>query len=255
MRPRCSILTGGFDFSGCGDCTSCPPFKQAEMSSSELSAIVLQGIPCMRGLYTVSIPMEKTGRRGKLATSHSPARRGGSLAAILLLQALRAVAPDFRAGNRDFHVEIARDLFLQLFVQAALELAHLAASQACHVYVIPRPVRFVVVPVAAKMQQIQLVNQALFFKKINRAVNGNEVNAGVDFLRARQNLIHVQMLLGVIHHLQDHPPLPRHADTTSRRRLLKLAGCFCGVEPLTRGYAVGWRCSHSQFSARAAAPA
>src|SRR6266403_1145123 len=158
MRPRCSILTGGFDFSGYGDCTSCPPFKQAEMSSSELSAIVLQGIPCMRGLYTVAIPMEKTGRRGKLATSHSPARRGGSLAAILLLQALRAVAPDFRAGNRDFHVEIARDLFLQLFVQAALEFAHFPASQASHMNVIPRPMRFVVMPVAAQMQQIQLVN-------------------------------------------------------------------------------------------------
>src|SRR6202162_5007398 len=27
MRPRCSILTGGFDFSGCGDCACCPPFE------------------------------------------------------------------------------------------------------------------------------------------------------------------------------------------------------------------------------------
>src|ERR1022692_913776 len=51
MRPRCSILTGGFDFSGCGDCTSCPPFEQTEMTNSEPSAIVLQGIPCMCGLY------------------------------------------------------------------------------------------------------------------------------------------------------------------------------------------------------------
>src|SRR5208337_4726025 len=51
MRPRCSILTGVFDFSGCGDCTSCPPFEPAEMSSSEPSAIVLQAIPCIGGLY------------------------------------------------------------------------------------------------------------------------------------------------------------------------------------------------------------
>jgi len=51
MRPRCSNLTGGFDFSGCGDCTSCPPLKQAEMSNSEPSAIVLQGIRCMCRLY------------------------------------------------------------------------------------------------------------------------------------------------------------------------------------------------------------
>src|SRR6266550_3876679 len=49
MRPRCSILTGGFDFSGCGDCTSCP-VEQAE-SNSEPSAIVLQGIACTCGLY------------------------------------------------------------------------------------------------------------------------------------------------------------------------------------------------------------
>src|SRR5258708_24529665 len=51
MRPRCSILTGGFDFSGCRDCTSCPPFAHTETSNSEPSAIVLQDIPCMCGLY------------------------------------------------------------------------------------------------------------------------------------------------------------------------------------------------------------
>src|SRR6266478_4745688 len=51
MRPRCSILTGGLDFSGCGDFTSCPPVERAEMSNSEPSAIVLQGIPCIGGLY------------------------------------------------------------------------------------------------------------------------------------------------------------------------------------------------------------
>ena len=47
---------------------------------------------------------------GFLATSHS------SLATILLLQAFFAVAADFRAGNRDFHVEIPGNLFLQLLV-------------------------------------------------------------------------------------------------------------------------------------------
>src|ERR1035438_8564562 len=82
MRPRCSILTGGFDFSGCGDCTSCPPFEQTEMSSSEPSAIVLHGIPCMYGLYKfswiiqVSIRMENTGGanwfEGQLATNCKP---------------------------------------------------------------------------------------------------------------------------------------------------------------------------------------
>src|SRR5205085_9268521 len=52
MCPRCSILTGGFDFSGCGDFTSCPLVERAEMSNSKPSAIVLQGVPRIGGLYT-----------------------------------------------------------------------------------------------------------------------------------------------------------------------------------------------------------
>jgi hypothetical protein len=63
MRPRCSILTGGFDFSGCGDCTSCPPIERAEMSNSEPSAIVLQGMPCIGGLY---ISFDSNGETGSL---------------------------------------------------------------------------------------------------------------------------------------------------------------------------------------------
>src|SRR5207302_6956753 len=63
MRPRCSILTGGFDFSGCGDCTSCPPIEQAEMSNSEPSAILLQG-PCMCGLYNFRFEWRKRFAQG-----------------------------------------------------------------------------------------------------------------------------------------------------------------------------------------------
>src|SRR6478672_8088685 len=58
MRPRCSVLTGDFDFSGCGDCASCPPFAHTEISNSEPNAIVLQRIPCIRGLYKLSIRKE-----------------------------------------------------------------------------------------------------------------------------------------------------------------------------------------------------
>jgi hypothetical protein len=105
--------------------------------------------------------------------------------------------------------------------------------------VIPRPVRFVVVPVAAEMQQIQLVDQTLLFKKINRAVNGNQVHARIDFLRSREDLIHVQVLLGSIHHLQDDAALAGHADAAGGHSLLKLAGCFRGIKALTGGNPVG----------------
>src|SRR5450755_836084 len=77
MRPRCSVLTGGFEScfeaSGCGDFTSCPPVERGEMSNSEPSAIVLQGMPCIGGLYISfdSIRMEKTVRSRFAATLSS----------------------------------------------------------------------------------------------------------------------------------------------------------------------------------------
>src|SRR5579864_6574700 len=77
MRPRCSILTGGFDFSGCGDCTSCPPLEEAEMSNSEPSAIVLQRIPCMCGIIQSSDSNgEKRFAQGFAAIHPSRSRSG-----------------------------------------------------------------------------------------------------------------------------------------------------------------------------------
>ena len=46
------------------------------MSNSEPSAIVLQGIPCMCGLYKVSIRMEKTVRSRFAAIHTKPAQIG-----------------------------------------------------------------------------------------------------------------------------------------------------------------------------------
>src|SRR5271154_2029294 len=62
-RPRCSVLTGGFDCSGCGDFTSCPPVERAAISNSEPSAIVLHGIACIGGLY---ISFDSNGEIGSL---------------------------------------------------------------------------------------------------------------------------------------------------------------------------------------------
>src|SRR5438270_9699668 len=77
-----------------------------------------------------------------------------------LCQALRAIPPDLSARHRDFHVEIPRNLLLQLLVKRALKLADLPAAQARHVNVVPRPMRLVVVAVAAQMQQVQLIDQS-----------------------------------------------------------------------------------------------
>jgi len=38
----------------------------------------------------------------------------------------------------------------------------------------------------------------MFFEEVNRAVDGHQMHAGINLLRALQNLVHVQVLLGVI---------------------------------------------------------
>src|SRR5229473_4608007 len=91
MRPRCSILTGGFDFSGCGDFTSCPPVERAEMSNSEPSAILLQSIPCMCRLYKFRFEWRKRFAQGsqRFTRSRSRMRSRAGLASPVENQALR----------------------------------------------------------------------------------------------------------------------------------------------------------------------
>ena len=69
-------------------------------------------------------------------------------------QAVRAISANFRARNRNLHIEVASDLLFQLFVQPALEFPNFAAAQARDVDVIARSMSLVVVPVAAQVQQI-----------------------------------------------------------------------------------------------------
>jgi hypothetical protein len=66
------------------------------------------------------------------------------------------------------------------------------------------------------------------------------VHALIDLLRAFQDLIDVQVLLGVVHHLQNYTPLPREADTLRAQCLLQPASGFCGVKSLTGRNPVLW---------------
>lgn len=149
------------------------------------------------------------------------------------MQAFGAVTADFGAGHGDLHFEVAGDLMLQLFVKIALEFADLAAPQARHMDVVARTVRFVIVAVAAQVEQVQLVDQAFFFQQVNGAVDGDKVHARVNFLRALENLIHVEVLLGVVHDLQDDAALAGHANPARGRSLLEFSRGFRGIEALS----------------------
>jgi hypothetical protein len=46
------------------------------------------------------------------------------------------------------------------------------------------------------------------------------VNSGIDFLSALEDLVDIQVLFCVIHHLQNDAPLPGQANATLGHRLL-----------------------------------
>src|SRR5258708_18812757 len=105
---------------------------------------------------------------------------------------------------------------------------------------------FVVMPVAAQMQQIQLVDQPLFFQQFDGAVHRNQVNARVNLLRAGKNLVHVKMLFSAIHHLHDHSPLAGQTNAPLAKRFGQVAGGFRTIDALAGGCAMRWRGGHER---------
>ena len=138
----------------------------------------------------------------------------------LLRLAIQAIAAHFRSGHGNFDAAIAFDLLLQLFVEAAFELAHFAAAQAGNVNVIARSVALVEMAVASQVQQIELVDQPLLFEQINGAIDRDAMNFGIDLLGLLQNFIRVQMARGRFHHLQQGAPL-------AGSRIPLAVNCFC----------------------------
>jgi hypothetical protein len=88
--------------------------------------------------------------------------------------------------------------------------------------------------IPTKMQQIQFVNETLLLQQVNGAVHRNEVDVRVHLLRPGKNLINVQVLLGIIHDLENNSALTGHANSPHAYRLLELARCLCSIESLSR---------------------
>ena len=139
-------------------------------------------------------------------------------------EAVVADATDFGAGDSDLHVEIAGDLFLELFVEPGFEFADLAAAETGDMDVVAGAVGFVVVAIAAKMEQIELVDEAFFFEEVDGAVDGDEVDGRVHFLSAREDLVDVEMLFGVVHNFEDDTALAGEANSLFTESFLEVAG-------------------------------
>jgi hypothetical protein len=165
-------------------------------------------------------------------------------------EAVVADAADFGAGDGDSNIAIASDLLFELLVEARLEFADFAAAETGDMNVIAGAVGFVIMAVAAEMEKVELVDEALTFEQINGAVDGDEVDFGIDFLCAFEDLVDVEMLLGRIHDLENDAALARDANAALAERGLEMAGGLGGINAFAGGDAAGWSDGHGATASK-----
>ena len=118
-----------------------------------------------------------------------------------------AVAADFCARYGDFNLAIVFDLLLQLLEESAFHFSNFSATQTGDVNVIAQAVAFVIMLIAADMEQVKLVNQADALEHIERAIDGDAMDVRIDFLGAFENGSGVQVLVSMVHDLDENTAL------------------------------------------------
>ena len=93
--------------------------------------------------------------------------------------AVGAEAAHFCAGYCDFDAAVAGDLGFELLVKFAFEFADFAAADAGYVDVVARAMGFVEMAIAAEMQEIEFVYQAVALEEIEGAIDGDASYAGI----------------------------------------------------------------------------
>ena len=107
--------------------------------------------------------------------------------------------------------------------------------------VIARTMAFVEVLVAAQVQEIEFVNQAVALEQVKGAVNGDAVDAGINFLRAFQYRSGVQVAFRIVHDFEEDFSLACEADPALFEGGLEPAWALVRVDALAgRDSMCGW---------------
>ena len=148
-------------------------------------------------------------------------------------QAGVADAADFGARDGDLDVAVAGDLLLELFVEARFEFANFAAAETGDVNVVARAMRFVIVAVATEVEKIEFVDESLALEKVDGAIDGDEMDLGVDLLGTLEDLVDIEMLLGAVHDFEDDAALAGETNAALTQGLLEAPGGVGGIDALT----------------------
>jgi hypothetical protein len=155
-------------------------------------------------------------------------------------EAIVADAAYFGAGDGNLDIAVLRNLLLELFIETGFEFADFAAAKAGDVDVITWAVSFIVVTIAAKVEEIELVDETFFLEEVDGAVDGDEMDFRADFLGTLEDLVDVKVLLGGIHDLENNATLASKADATLAESVLEMAGGFSSVDAFAAGDAMSW---------------
>jgi len=135
-------------------------------------------------------------------------------------------------------------LLFELFVQAGFEFANLAAAETRDMDVIARAVGFVIVAIAAKVEEIEFVDETFFFEEVDGAIDGDEMDFGADFLGALEDLVDVEMLLGGVHDLENDAALACEPNAPLAEGIAELARGCGGVDAFAAGDPARWSGGH-----------
>ena len=125
------------------------------------------------------------------------------------LAAIHAEAAYFGSRYGDFNAAVVGNLALQFLVEFAFKLANFSASHTRHVDMVAWAVTFVEMAVAAQVEKVEFVNQALAFQQVERAIHSDASDPGIKFLGAFEDFARVQVATGCLHHLQQDAALTR----------------------------------------------
>lgn len=87
--------------------------------------------------------------------------------------------------------------------------------------VVARAMAFIEVTITAKVEKVELVNQAVALQEINGAVDGDASDARVKALGALKNLGGVEVAPRCFHHLKQNAALAGEPDATGGQFLLQ----------------------------------
>ena len=162
---------------------------------------------------------------------------GGACGGAGGFAAVGAEAADFCAHDGDFDAAVSSDWLFELFVKFAFEFADFAAAHAGYVNVVARAVAFVEVAVAAEVEKIEFVDQALALQQVEGAINGDLGDSRIYFYGAFEDFAGVQVAAGGFHHLEEDAALASEANAAGAQGLLQMAGGFA-VDAFAGGDAV-----------------